>query len=432
MSSEIKTSAVAMIDVIDEAKCVVKKLNNLASTLQLKHDNLNQADATMFLVEKLCLKDKQIPSHMSNNDKSKKLVPRVYDNGVKRYCNTDFERFPWCVYRESSHQVECGICTAARLFIGIDKWNTSFDRYIGNGVKDSFIEGTNEWKYLSNNGGKAYERHEKSPLHKESIRIMLKSGTPSSISDDLRHQFVPQHAIVQKQNRKFLAIVLHSIKFLCCQKLPMFGDTSSEGLLVETIKNTHGLHEQWVAEHITTSRNSPLRKYTQSQYVNMFVDMMADQVMEQKYKSMREAQFLALIADEWTEIKSNKYYVSTNVKQVNKFLEESINFLGFDQLDDIKGATVSKSMLETLKWRNFLGRNDLMKVVHQSYDGASNMQGKEKGVVARILEECPNAKGHHCCAHNLQLSGEIVVSECPILRNHVLGFAQTLLKLLKF
>jgi flagella basal body P-ring formation protein FlgA len=73
-----------------------------------------------------------------------------------------------------------------------------------------------------------------------------------------------------------------------------------------------------------------------------------------------------------------------------------------------------------------------MKVVYQSYDGASNMQGKEKGVVARILEECPNAKGHHCCAHNLQLSGEIVVSECPILRNHVLGFAQTLLKLLKF
>jgi hypothetical protein len=48
----------------------------------------------MFLVEKLCLKDKQIPAHMSNKDKSKKLVLHFYDNGVKRHCNTDFERFP--------------------------------------------------------------------------------------------------------------------------------------------------------------------------------------------------------------------------------------------------------------------------------------------------------------------------------------------------
>jgi hypothetical protein len=65
--------------------------------------------------------------------------------------------------------------------------------------------------------------------------------------------------------------------------------------------------------------------------------------MEQKYNSMHEAQFLSLIADEWTEIKSNKYYVSTNVKQVHKVLNESINFVGFDQhLDDIKGATVSE------------------------------------------------------------------------------------------
>jgi len=57
--------------------------------------------------------------------------------------------------------------------------------------------------------------------------------------------------------------------------------------------------------------------------------------------------------------------------------------------------------------------------------------GAKKGVVPRIQQECPNAKGHHCCAHNMHLSAKKVISENPILRD-VLGFAQTLLKLLKF
>jgi hypothetical protein len=287
-------------------------------------------------VEKLKLKGKQLPaSKLSSQKKAKMLVLRVCEkSGKKRYCNTDFDRFPWCIYSITTHEVMCGICQEARNYIGIDKWNKSFDRYAGNGVKDCFLTGTKEWCYLANSNSKASERHEKSNVHGESILILIDNGS-TSIQNELQKQFVPQHEQLQQQNQKFLAIVLHTIKFLASRKLPMFGDSSSEGLLVDTIKQIHGLHYPAVLAHLDSTRSSPLRKYTQFQYVNMFIDMMVDQVMEKKYNSLINAQLLSLIAD------------------------ECMNFLGFDQLDDIKGDTVAKSILETLKWRNHLSTDQL-------------------------------------------------------------------------
>ena len=58
------------------------------------------------------------------------------------------------------------------------------------------------------------------------------------------------------------------------------------------------------------------------------------------------------------------------------------------------------------------------------------MQSTKKHVVPRIQQECPNAKGHHCCAQKMNLSAKKVISDNPILRD-VLDSAQTLLKLLK-
>jgi hypothetical protein len=83
-SNEISQSAHAVVDVIEEAKGVVKKLNNLAVTLQRQHDKLSYADASSFLVEKLQLKHKQIPSNMSNKEKCSVLVPHVSESGIKQ------------------------------------------------------------------------------------------------------------------------------------------------------------------------------------------------------------------------------------------------------------------------------------------------------------------------------------------------------------
>jgi hypothetical protein len=50
----------------------------------------------------------------------------------------------------------------------------------------------------------------------------------------------------------------------------------------------------------------------------------------------------------------------TLLNHIEKFLHESINFLGIEIYRDIIGATVSKSIMNLLKWRNFLGVNDCM------------------------------------------------------------------------
>jgi hypothetical protein len=75
----------------------------------------------------------------------------------------------------------------------------------------------------------------------------------------------------------------------------MFGNSSSDGgLLVERIKKIHGLHYPAVLKHLDPKRSSPLKKYTQSEYVNIFLDVIVDQVMEKKNNSLMNAPAMAI------------------------------------------------------------------------------------------------------------------------------------------
>ena len=77
---------------------MLSRMNKLSAKLKKKHSDLSELNATAFLVEKLRLKEKQLPAKLSSKKKAEMLVPHVCEkSGKKRYCNTDFDRFPWCI-----------------------------------------------------------------------------------------------------------------------------------------------------------------------------------------------------------------------------------------------------------------------------------------------------------------------------------------------
>jgi len=64
ISEQLFLLANAVIDVIKEAQDVVQNMNKLSAKLKKQHSDLSELNATAFLVEKLRLKEKQLPAKL--------------------------------------------------------------------------------------------------------------------------------------------------------------------------------------------------------------------------------------------------------------------------------------------------------------------------------------------------------------------------------
>ena len=80
-------------------------------------------------------------------------------------------------------------------------------------------------------------------------------------------------------------------------------------------------------------------KYTHSDVQNELFDLMAQQVLREKLKEVREHDFFAIMAEEYTDI-SNLEQLSMCLRTVTDDLEIEENFLGFYELNDIKSDSI--------------------------------------------------------------------------------------------
>ena len=73
----------------------------------------------------------------------------------------------------------------------------------------------------------------------------------------------------------------------------------------------------------------------------------------------------------------------------------------------------------------------LQNLRRQTYDGASNMMGKNSGVTKQILKEQPKALSTHCHGHSLSLSIKDTNKQCRILNDvmETVGEITVLIKL---
>ena len=106
-------------------------------------------------------------------------------------------------------------------------------------------------------------------------------------------------------------------------------------------------------------------------------------------------------------------FVDSSGKHVERFMK-CIPISGHD------GETMTNVVLDTLHEHDL----SIMDCRGQSYDNASNMSGKYRGLKARISEVNPLAVYVPCSTHSLNLVGSCA-AECCVNAISFLGFVQT-------
>ena len=153
-------------------------------------------------------------------------------------------------------------------------------------------------------------------------------------------------------------------------------------------------------------------KYTHNDIQNELLDLMAQHVIREKLKYIRENDIFSILADEYTDIR-NLGELSMCVRTVYEDLRIEENFLGFYELNDIKSDTIVHAIKDVLLRSNL----SIQRCRGQTYDGASNLMGKMSGVATQTQRDQPKAIVTHCHGHSLSLAIKDLTSSCEVLSN---------------
>ncbi|XP_065679772.1 zinc finger MYM-type protein 1-like [Hydra vulgaris] len=132
-----------------------------------------------------------------------------------------------------------------------------------------------------------------------------------------------------------------------------------------------------------------------------FISIMADNVIQQMVKEIKEAEYFSISIDSTPDISHVDqlsfifWYVQKNGCPVERFL-------GFLPNSDHKFEELADAVFLVLESHGL----DINNCRGQSYDNASNMSGRYTGLQARIKKVNPLATFVPCSAHSLNLVGE--------------------------
>ena len=133
------------------------------------------------------------------------------------------------------------------------------------------------------------------------------------------------------------------------------------------------------------------------------------------------------MADEGTDV-SNKEHLTICLRYIDgNSLEAFEKFFGFYEIRNIASDTIVDALKDTLvRFRLSMG-----KLRGQTFDGASNMLGKNASVSTKMKALQPKALATHCHGHSLNLAVKDTSNECQLL-NDTKGTVGEICILVKF
>lgn len=258
--------------------------------------------------------------------------------------------------------------------------------------------GFNSWKKAP----KCFEKHQETNCHKAASAMETVVSRCADVGE-LTNKTIAE---TRKKERNHLINVIRCLRFLARQGIAVQGDRGEDNF--HQLLLLLGTKDDSIISILERAR----LKYTHSDIQNELLDLMAQQVLREKLKEIREYDFFAIMADEYTDIK-NLEQLSMCLRTVSNDLKVEENFLGFYELNDIKSDTIVHAIKDILLRSNL----SLLNCRGQTYDGASNMMGKKSGVATQIQQEQPKAIPTHCHGHSLNLAIKDLTSTCDVLSN---------------
>ena len=312
-----------------------------------------------------------------------------------RVLNTQrFIDYKWGTFRHGL--LQCGLCAKAKE-LGCQLW------FSGNKTnQDVWIEGIVDWKNYS--GPKKWKQHDESDTHKIVVDFLYNRHHYNVVTEIDQHRKGSLKQC-QERNRMFFGKgVMTSVKFLARRGLPFFGKSYGDGMLPDLLHFIGKEYEPIIEKHLLLNKKDKnLVRAMHSTDINFVLNRFVTQILEVQFEKLERCNYICIIADEWSDSVPQEY-CSVSARYVMDDLEVGTSFLGYIRLANTSAAVVTDAIITAFK-TGHTHLNLRKKIIAQTYDGASNMQGHLSGVQKRIRDEhSPYGVSIHCNNHVVQLS----------------------------
>lgn len=297
-----------------------------------------------------------------------------------RKFNPDFyEKFQWlcgCPQRKSF------FCFPCILFGGEEVWTK---------------QGVSDIQHLQDRSRK----HESSKIHKTNALKLAMFGNINVVQqiDGAYRRSIECHNEKVTQNRYVLNIIINCIRFCGSFELALRGhdesDTSENPGIFRGLINFSAELDSAMKAHIDTAT---VFRGTSKTIQNELLQCMLEVCQEEISKEIKESNFVAIMADETSDVSLKNQLVIifrylVNLQPVERFwsfvIPESQNAVSL-------ASCISREIGRHLE-------DSPEKLIAQTYDGAAVMAGTKGGVQAIIKKKYVSAEYVHCHAHQLNL-----------------------------
>lgn len=331
-----------------------------------------------------------------------KFPPKEYSDKrkkggiLRRYCNREWlVAYPFLVYSKIKDGLFCLCCVI---------FPTSCQRGAGR-AKLLISTPYQNWKDALSD----IKQHAVLQYHMQSMAMMEAFiDVMQNPSHRLELTFSTQEKEQVKKNRTFLRSIIKCLEVCGRQGIGLRGhrddgwnpeNSANEGNFKSLLKLRIDAGDTALAEHLETCKKNAtyISKTAQNDLLICMLDYIQEQIVIE-VKEQTIGPFYGVMADEITD-KSNWEQLGIVVRYV-KNCEPYERLLEYISCPDTTGEAISLNVQRCLTNVKL----DIHKCRAQTYDGAGNMAGKQRGCAARIQEIEPKALYLHCTSHNLNLA----------------------------
>lgn len=307
---------------------------------------------------------------------------------VRKFHREIYSRNRWICGCKIKNSFFCFPCI---LFGGDSKWTKS---------------GVNDLVHLTDR----IKTHDNSKQHILNEMHLALLGT-TNIQAQLDSAFwleIQRHNAHVTKNRHILSKIIDCIKFCGAFELALHGhDSKNPGVFLGLINFASEI-DKTLQEHL---QSDTVFKGTSKDIQNDLLNCMLDVYYEEIKKEIASAPFVAVMADETTDV-SSKFQMSIVLRYV-KNANPVERFWGFLCPSDPDAQALTDGILSVI---DPLIDQNFDKLVGQSYDGAAAVGAKDKEIQANIKAKYPNAHFVHCYAHQLDVIMAQASSQCNQVR----------------
>uniref|UniRef100_A0A673NLW3 TTF-type domain-containing protein n=1 Tax=Sinocyclocheilus rhinocerous TaxID=307959 RepID=A0A673NLW3_9TELE len=267
----------------------------------------------------------------------------------------------WLLYSPSNG---CIYCYSCKLF------STKYN---------AFVDGFCDWKHSERIG-----EHERSAAHRACMQMLhRRSKSTETIDSDLIKQMDSKREYWKQVLRRVVSV----IKFL---------DNGHFLGILELLAE----YDPFLAEHIRKFgwKGKGTVSYLSSTTCEEFIQLMGEKIKQTIAKEIQNAKYFSVIVDSTPDL-SHVDQLTFIFRFVDPDGHVVERFLAFEPIESHTGESLADCILAMVDSL----RLDLSNCRRQSYDNASNMSGKYKGVQTHLKRSNPFIHFVPCAAHSLNL-----------------------------